>query len=201
MPEEWLINLIHQYGYFALFFALWLGIVGMPIPDEVIVMTAGMVTALGLLQPVPAFIMTYLGVASGLSIGYVLGRIMGPPVLERLQRRERLRAPIVRAREILGRYGNLALSISYLFPVVRHVIPYLVGINQMPFRRYLLYSYSAGLVWTLIYFVIGHLVGENADVIWALLSRYVGYAVVVIALGGLLYWLMRRRRTGTITKS
>lgn len=37
-----IIALIGDYGYVALFFALWLGIVGMPIPDEVIVMTGGL---------------------------------------------------------------------------------------------------------------------------------------------------------------
>lgn len=69
MHYDVLLNLVQQYGYFALFFTLWLGIVGMPIPDEVIVMTGGLVTALGILNPLPAFILTYLGVISGLSLG------------------------------------------------------------------------------------------------------------------------------------
>ena len=77
MQLEFLLNLITQYGYPAMFFALCLGIVGMPIPDEVIVMTGGMVASFHLLEPIPAFIMTYLGVVSGLSIGYVLGRNNG----------------------------------------------------------------------------------------------------------------------------
>ncbi|MCS5149310.1 DedA family protein, partial [Staphylococcus aureus] len=33
-----LLSYIEQYGYWALFFCLWLGIIGMPIPDEMIVM-------------------------------------------------------------------------------------------------------------------------------------------------------------------
>ena len=41
MNYDTLLSLIGHYGYFALFFALWLGIVGMPIPDEVVVMTGG----------------------------------------------------------------------------------------------------------------------------------------------------------------
>ena len=31
-----LLSYIEQYGYWALFFCLWLGIIGMPIPDEMI---------------------------------------------------------------------------------------------------------------------------------------------------------------------
>ncbi len=36
-----LMSYIEQYGYWALFFCLWLGIIGMPIPDEMIVMSGG----------------------------------------------------------------------------------------------------------------------------------------------------------------
>jgi membrane-associated protein len=62
--------LISQFGYAALFFALWLGIVGMPIPDEVVVITGGAVSKAGLLQSFPAFIVTYLGVISGFGEAY-----------------------------------------------------------------------------------------------------------------------------------
>lgn len=39
MDYNTLLSYIQHFGYAALFFALWLGIVGMPIPDEVVVMT------------------------------------------------------------------------------------------------------------------------------------------------------------------
>jgi len=192
VTQEWLLGLIQDYGYFALFFALWLGIVGMPIPDEVIVITAGIVVSMGFLKPIPAFVMTFLGVASGLSIGYVLGYLLGPPIMVRLARKERLKPHIARASELLTRHGPTALIISYIFPVVRHIVPYLVGVNKMPFRRYVLYSYSAGLAWTGIYFLIGLLVGESAEGIWAIVSRFAGYLLAAVAACGSVYLIVRR---------
>ena len=50
-----LLSYIEQYGYWALFFCLWLGIIGMPIPDEMIVMSGGFVSSLGILSIIPAF--------------------------------------------------------------------------------------------------------------------------------------------------
>jgi membrane-associated protein len=88
MDVAYLISIIEEYGYAALFFTLWLGIVGLPIPDEVIVMTGGAVTSMDILHPLPAFIMVYLGVISGLSLGYVLGRTLGVSVLDRLRRKK-----------------------------------------------------------------------------------------------------------------
>ena len=83
-----LLSYIEQYGYWALFFCLWLGIIGMPIPDEMIVMSGGFVSSLGILSVIPAFLLTYLGVVSGL-LGYILGKIFGTKVLDKLMKRKR----------------------------------------------------------------------------------------------------------------
>lgn len=87
MMVEMLTESVGQFGYFALFFTLWLGIVGMPIPDEVIVLSAGVLTSMNILEILPAFIATYLGVVSGLSLGYVLGRMLGAPALNWIGRK------------------------------------------------------------------------------------------------------------------
>lgn len=84
-----LLSYIEQYGYWALFFCLWLGIIGMPIPDETIVMSGGFVSSLGILNVIPAFLLTYLGVVSGLSLGFILGKIFGTKVLDKLMKRKR----------------------------------------------------------------------------------------------------------------
>nr|WP_246363001.1 DedA family protein [Paenibacillus alba] len=104
---------------------------------------------------VPAFIVTYLGVISGLSVGYVLGRFLGSPVLDKLRRKKNIGKHLIAAENMLNKYGNFAISFSYFIPVLRHLIPYLVGINKMPYRTFVLYSYTAGLVWTLVFFVLG----------------------------------------------
>lgn len=184
MTIQALVDNIHHFGYFALFFALWLGIVGMPIPDEVIVMTGGMVGSLHMLQTVPAFLVTYLGVVSGLSLGYVLGRMLGPPVLDKLRKKKKLDAYIARSERLLARHGAYTLIFSYFLPVVRHVVPYLVGVNKMSFARYALYSYSTGFVWTIGYFLAGYYFGDRIDTIAAAVHRY-GWFALAAALAAL----------------
>jgi membrane protein DedA with SNARE-associated domain len=181
-----LLSLIEQYGYIALFLCLWLGIAGMPIPDEMVVMMGGFVSSLHILKPVPAFFMTFLGVISGLSIGYVLGKFIGTPILERLTKRKKIRY-IRQSQRLLHNYGHFALIISYFVPVVRHIVPYLVGLNKMPFKQYALYSYSTGFAWTLLYFILGNLFGQNIEKIVTLVTKYglifgVGIFVALIIL-------------------
>ncbi len=194
MNLEMLMQLIQQYGYLALFFALWLGIVGMPIPDEVVVMTGGLVASFHILHPIPAFIVTYLGVVSGLSLGYVLGSRVGAPILNRINRRGHISKYIEKSQQLLNRYGSYTIIISYFLPVVRHVVPYLVGINKMSYARYALFSYTTGLVWTILFFVLGYFFGKHINDIADSVIKYGWYALLagVLLLG--LMWLRKAYR-------
>lgn len=192
MELNWLFDAIHQYGYAALFFALWLGVIGMPIPDELIVMGGGLAVSTGLLHPLPAFLLTYLGVVSGLSIGYVGGRLIGAPLLERLLRKKKLGRSLERAQLLLARRGKWALCLSYFLPVVRHLVPYLVGMNKMPFRQYALYSYTIGFVWTLGFYLIGYLCGGGIVALAQDIHTYGMYALGVALLATLLYGVVRK---------
>lgn len=172
MNYDMLLSFIQHFGYAALFFALWLGIVGMPVPDEVVVMTGGAVTTNGFLHTIPAFVLTYLGVVTGLSLGYLLGRVFGKSVLERLRTRKKMNAYIGISETLVHKYGSFALCISYFFPIIRHVMPYVVGMNKMTFRRYALISFTTGLVWTVVFFSAGRFVGDHAQAVGQLVYRY-----------------------------
>ena len=89
---------------------------------------------------------------------------------------------------MVEKYGHYALVTSYFIPVVRHIVPYLVGMNNMSFRIYALYSYTTGFVWTLIYFVLGSLFGQHIERIVAVAIEYgVYFGVTVVLIGSLFY--------------
>lgn len=150
--------LIAEYGYAALFFSLCLGLFGFPMPNEAIVMTSGAVTATGLLLPFPAFLMTYLGVCSGLTFGYTMGRLFGLPLLTRLKRIRGFEGALARTERLTDKYGSFSLVFGYFIPVVRHVMPYVVSSNRMSFARFAPFAYAGGLIWTCVYFIAGRLV-------------------------------------------
>ncbi|MEF7634648.1 DedA family protein [Bacillus thuringiensis] len=190
-----LLSYIEQYGYWALFFCLWLGIIGMPIPDEMIVMSGGFVSSLGILNVIPAFLLTYLGVVSGLSLGYILGKIFGAKVLDKLMKKKKAKY-VVKSQEMVEKYGHYALVTSYFIPVVRHVVPYLVGMNNMSFKTYALYSYTTGFVWTLAYFVLGSLFGQHIERIVAVVIEYgLYFGGMVFIVTGILYLYRQKRIT------
>ncbi|WP_242315134.1 DedA family protein [Bacillus cereus group sp. BfR-BA-01355] len=188
-----LMSYIEQYGYWALFFCLWLGIIGMPIPDEMIVMSGGLVSSMGILDLIPAFLLTYLGVVSGLSLGYILGKIFGTKILNKLMKKKKTKY-LLKSQEMIAKYGHYTLVISYFIPVVRHIVPYLVGMNNMSFKTYAIYSYVTGFVWTLVYFLLGSIFGKHIEVIVTLATEYgIYFGGIVIVVCSISYMYMHKK--------
>ncbi|USG64285.1 DedA family protein [Brevibacillus ruminantium] len=192
MEINLLMSIIEQYGYFAIFFLLWLGIVGLPIPDELVVATGGFLASINILNPLYAFLAGYFGVASGLTIGFLLGKFFGKPILQWLSKSEKMRHTVARSTALLEKYGTLALCFSYLFPVVRHVVPYIVAMSGMSYRRYAILSYPIGLIWTAAFYYIGHIFGRNVEGIIGMIRSYGLYALLVLLILLVVGYVARR---------
>lgn len=192
MELQDLLLVIERYGYFSLFFSLWLGIIGMPLPDEMIVMSGGFLSTLETMSIWKSFLVTYLGVVSGLSIGYVLGRLFGYQVLDKLLKRKKAKY-LLKSKELLDTYGRFVLVFSYFIPVIRHILPYLVGMNNMSFKTYALFSYTTGFVWTLIYFTLGLFFGSHIEQISMLATKYgIYFGMIIIMISCLYYFYIRK---------
>ena len=79
-------NWISQYGCVAIFSLLMLGIVGLPVPDEILLTFVGYLIFARILNPVPAAGAAFLGSACGITVSYTLGRTLGFPLVEKYGR-------------------------------------------------------------------------------------------------------------------
>ncbi|UKS25160.1 VTT domain-containing protein [Paenibacillus sp. HWE-109] len=77
-----------------------------------VIRLCGAVTVSALLHQVPAFILTYLGVVSGLTLGYLLGRCVGTAVLARLSRKKKMEKYLRFSETLVQKYGSFAIGIS-----------------------------------------------------------------------------------------
>lgn len=198
MSAQTLIGLVGSYGYLALFCCLFLGIVGLPVNDETLVMLAGFVAARRILSPLPAFLVTYAGVLSGMNIGFVLGRSVGGRLLTwwcgRSLRRQRM---VEKVRTWLDQRGVPFILVTYYIPGVRHVVPYLIGVGKMPYWRFAAIAFTGGLAWTAVFYTLGYTVGEHWEKLAAALHHYGLIAGAVLLAGAGLVWLWQRRPRST----
>lgn len=185
-----LLNIIDDFGYFALFLVLCLGLIGLPIPNEAVVMTGGALAESGVLSPIPAFIMTCLGICSAMTFGYSIGRFAGSKLSNWFSQKKNISKFVAKSEQLSEKYGGYAISLSLCLPFLRHVTPYVMGMNRMPYKRFAIFAYPSAFVWTLIYFIIGTFVGDQVQDLSEHIYKYliwVIYAIIVIVVGFIIY--------------
>lgn len=190
--------LISQYGYAAIFVLLLLGIVGLPVPDETMLVACGYLIFKGTLHPIPAFFTALAGSWCGITLSYMIGRTLGAGAVSRYGRRLHLTEErLAQVHRWFDRVGHWALAIGYFIVGVRHVTAIVAGMSKLEFRSFALYAWSGGAVWVFSFILLGYTLGEQWRTIAELVNRDLGYAsVFVLGAIGLYFvwrWLSSKR--------
>src|SRR5215470_20121345 len=77
MLQQSLALWVGQYGYPAIFFILVGGIVGVPVPDQLLLVISGYLVLTHSLSLVPTLLAAILGSIVGITLSYALGRGSG----------------------------------------------------------------------------------------------------------------------------
>jgi membrane protein DedA with SNARE-associated domain len=189
---ESLLGWISQYGYAGLFVLLVLGIIGLPVPDETLLVFTGYLISVGRWRPVPAFLCALGGSICGISGSYVLGRTLGQAAVERYGRFVHLTPEKVeRVHQWFNRIGNWLLTFGYFIPGVRHFTALVAGMSGLEFRVFALFGYLGGLVWVTVFLSLGYWFGENWQAIVLLTHRYTLPAVLLLCGAGAVLWALK----------
>jgi membrane protein DedA with SNARE-associated domain len=189
-----LMHLLQQYGYIGIFLFLMLGIVGLPLPDEIMMTFLGYLTTTGQLNLFWTFISAFLGSVCGITLSYLLGLKLGLPFLKRYGSRffitpKRLQT----SQRLFRKYGPALLFVSYFIPGVRHVTAYLSGISHIPYLRFALYAYLGAVFWCATFIGLGHVLGANWELLFVMLHKY-GFLVLLLAIPLVLGWILYKRK-------
>ena len=187
---EW----VTTYGYIAIFLSMVLGIVGLPIPDETIMVFSGYLISTGRLHPVGAFLAALAGSWSGITVSYWIGRTFGVGAINRFGKYFHLTPNrLETVHQWFHRAGHWALFIGYYIAGVRHFTAIVAGTSKLEFRTFAAYAWTGGAVWVATFLTLGYYLGENWREISEVVHRDGLYlSIAIIALLGV-YWLWRKR--------
>lgn len=188
---EW----ISHYGYGALFVSLVLGIVGPPVSDEIVLTFVGYLCFKGELHVVPALGTAFLGSASGITLSYILGRVVGAQIVVKWGPYVHLNPDhIAKTQRWITRWGKYTLLIAYYIPGVRHLAMLFVGASLLSPRVFVPFAYTGAFLWSATFLGLGYLAGEE----WNQLSSVphptlvIGAILIILLLVSVLL-VMRRR--------
>ncbi len=182
-----------QYGYPGLFFLLMLGIVGLPIPDETLLVFCGYLIYKGRLHVAPAFASGLAGSMCGITLSYVLGLKFGREVVFRYGKYVYITPKHVEdVTRWFYRFGLWLLSVGYFIPGVRHYTALVAGMSGLKMRRFAAFAYPGAAVWVATFLTLGYSFGDGWEHTSEQVHRYSLIATAVAIAIGLLVWLVRR---------
>ena len=152
-------------------------LVGLVIPGEAALLVGGFAASQGRVDlPVLVAVATVAAIV-GDSIGYELGRHLGPRVrLTRLGRwvgEDRWS----RAEQFIERRGGPAVLIGRWVGLLRALVPFVAGTTRMPYRRFLVWNVLGAVLWAPTVITAGYFAAGSFRAV----ERWLGRASLVLA--------------------
>lgn len=197
---EAVLQWVSTYGYAAIFTLLVLGIVGLPVPDEFLLVFSGYLVFSGRLSAAGAFAAALAGSTCGISCSYLLGRKLGLPLLHsKLGRYIHISdLHITRVHNWFQHAGHWTLFIGYYIPGVRHFTAIVAGTSGLEFGPFALYAYSGAFVWVSAFLLLGYHFGERwktaIEIVDQNLKLAAFVAAFVLAVYVVVHYAVRRRK-------
>jgi len=199
-PGE-LSDLLAAWGYLGIFILVFVGNLGVPVPEESVLLTAGFLASHGLLDLEWIYLVAVASAVTGDCCGFLIGRTGGQHLLERLSARFAfVRRRIYQLRLFFDQHGSKAVFMARFITGARFLAGPMAGAAGMPFLRFLGWNVMGAITWCSLMVTIGYLVGDEvwraAQLIhWS--ARWIALGVVLIALAAyLIYWWTRQAAPG-----
>jgi membrane protein DedA with SNARE-associated domain len=205
-----LTSLIGDHGLYAVFILMVVDAI-LPVASELIMVYAGAVAAGAFAgQDVVLFgeridsgfwaffAMAMAGVVGntvGSVLGWGIGLYGGRPLVERHGRWLHLDThKLERAERWFDRFGDAAVFLGRVTPVVRSFVSVPAGVFRMRLVRFTVLTFLGCIPWCFALAGVGYAFGSNYERFqeyW----HFVDYAVVALIVAGLVYLYFRHRRT------
>ena len=185
--------------YFGVFVIVLAQCAGVPLPAVAVLLGAYASARHGDLNLAAVIAVGSLGAMLGSTIGYVLGRVGGRPLMLRLAHRFRAdENRIIQLESFFERHGGTALFFGRWVIVVRLWGAIAAGAAKMPWPKFLLWTITGSIAWVASLSVLAYLAGALAHAIGDA-TDLGGWVLVPIVVLGLV--IVRRRRKRRKLKS
>lgn len=154
-----------EYGYAAVFFVLVICGFGVPIPEDLTLVTGGVISGLGYTNSHIMFAVGMLGVLVGDGFMFAAGRIWGQKILK-FKPIARVMTPkrYAQVQEKFDKYGNWVLFVARFLPGLRTAVFVTAGISRkVSYLRFILMDGLAALISVPVWIYLGEYGARNTD--------------------------------------
>jgi membrane protein DedA with SNARE-associated domain len=194
---EWLLSLLTSHVYAKLAGILLLCGLGLPIPEDISLISAGYLAHLGTVELHSIFIVCFVAVLGGDTLAFTVGRQFGTKILasrfgHRYFNPKRQR----RVRAYFRRYGSKVIFIARFLPGLRFSIFLSAGMLHVRPYVFIVYDSLAALLSVPFLVYSAWYFGDRIDQVikWAKRSEYGILALIGVVLIYAVIKILRKRR-------
>lgn len=166
--DNYVLELINDFGYFGMFLGMVLEAVIIIIPSELILATGGILAGQGLFSFWISFFVGLLGSVFCAIVIYAMGYFGGMPFVNKYGKYFFMKSEdIDKCNKWFEKYGLIAAAVGRNIPIVRTLVSLPIGISRLPFKRFVLYTLIGSIPWTFVFVYFGYSLGNN----WTVLSE------------------------------
>ncbi|MBV8771650.1 MAG: DedA family protein [Deltaproteobacteria bacterium] len=193
-PSE-LSDWLATWGYLGVFICVFMGNLGIPVPEETVLLAAGFLAGRGDLSLEPLYLVGIGSAVTGDCCGFLFGRTGGQRLFEWLaQRFAFVRSRYQRLQAFFNTHGSKAVFMARFVAGARFMAGPMAGAAGMSFLRFLGWNLSGALIWCSLIITIGYLLGDELErVAHVLHAASYWVAIGVVLLLGLGWWFIHAR--------
>lgn len=200
--QEFIIQIIENWGYLGVGLLIAIENIFPPIPSEVILAFGGFMTTKTTLNAIGVIIAATIGSTVGAIVLYLIGRILNKERLEKIVSGKigkvlRLKAgDIEKADKWFDTKGQKTVFICRFIPIVRSLISIPAGMSEMNFLKFLLYTVLGSTIWNTVLVVLGKQLGDSWEKVVEIFNNFSHIILVVLILLVILgiYWFYRNKK-------
>lgn len=184
---QWLLATVFDWGYLGIFLLMGIESSFIPLPSEIVLIPAGMLTADGKMSFPLVFTVAILGSIFGALINYYLAMFVGRRFLDKFGKYFFIsQNSLGKMDKFFENHGHISTFIGRLIPGIRHLISIPAGLSKMNLKLFLVYTGVGAGIWNTVLIALGYFIGKNQELITIYLKEI--SIVVAISLLFLTLW-------------
>lgn len=155
--------------------------VGFILPGETSLLIGGVLAHAGVWNVWTFLVAAIIGAITGDSVGYEIGKHLGPRIKENAfgrfvgEKRWKL------AQAIFDRYHGGAIFFGRAQALLRALVPALAGMNKVPYRKFITWNAAGGIVFSTIVVLLGYEFASSLTTLEKYLRYWAFFFLAVVA--------------------
>ena len=176
------LNIIFQnfgiWTYVIIFIIIFCetGLVVTPfLPGDSILFAAGALASIGSLNVFALFAVFFISAVAGDTANYYIGKKIGSGILEKKDIKFVNKEYLNKAHRFYEKHGSMTIALGRFIPIIRTFVPFVAGIGEMNYPRFITYNMLGGFLWVLLFLGGGYFFGGLPFI-----KQHFSYVVIAI---------------------